>query len=934
MIPITLIRMKKLSFIVCLVLFAISNGFSQITVTPALPTDQNSVEVIFDASLSSGGLAGFTGDVYAHTGVITNLSTGSGDWKYVKSDWGVNIPSILLTPVGTDKWKLVIGPSIREYYGVPANEVIQKLAFVFRNADGSKTGKTSTGGDIFYDVFPSSLSVTITNPSDNFLFVPINGTLKVEASSLFAETTLLYVNGVEVANTSTGSVSYTINATQYGQFLVKAVAKTATASVADSFYYYVRPAITVAELPAGMKDGINYLSETSVLLSLYAPLKHFAYVIGDFNNWQPTETSYMKQTPDGKRYWLQIDGLVSGKEYVYQYMVDGNIYIGDPYAEKVSDPWNDKYIDNATYPGLIQYPAGKAQGVATVLQTAKPQYSWTSTSFSPPAITDMVIYELLIRDFTDKHTFQSVIDTLGYLKTMGVNTIELMPVNEFEGNLSWGYNTSFYFAVDKYYGPANDLKKLIDICHQKGIAVVLDMVLNHAFGTSPYVKLYWDGSKPTAESPFYNPVAKHDYNVGYDMNHESADTKVFASRVLKYWINEFHVDGYRFDLSKGFTQKNTLGDVGLWGQYDASRIAILSAYYDTIVKTNPKAVLILEHFADNSEEKVLAAKGMMLWGNMNYNYGEAVKGIAANSDLSWGSYKNRNWAKPNLVTYMESHDEEREMYRCIKEGRASGNYNIQDTATALQRSALAAAMFFTIPGPKMIWQFGERGYDYSINYPSGTSASRLDNKPPRWDYMSNANRLKLYNTYKRLTYLKKSNPIFGTSDITMDATGLIKKFKLTLGDKSALVLGNFDVISTNVSPGFSHLGKWYDYITGDSITVTDLNANLIFKPGEYRIYLSEKFNYPIGINHVEKEAFSVIVAPNPIADVSNIIISNAGNEHCEVIDYTLTGARSARLYSGRISSQLQIPWAPGSKGIHILKIRIGKQEVIRKVVVQ
>jgi len=931
--------MKKFIFIFSLVLLAAANTFSQIiTVNPPLPNDQNNVEVIFDASLGSGGLKGFTGDVYAHTGVITNLSTGS--WTHVKAEWGVNIPDCKLTSLGNDKWKLVIGPSIRVYYNVPAGEVILKLAFVFRSGvqvGGSwLEGKTSTGGDIFYDVYPSSIGVQITNPSASFIFGNLNETINVEASSVFADSTLLYVNGLKVAGTITNQVTYTLTASSYGQFQVIAKAKTATEAAYDTLFYYVRPAVTVAELPVGMKDGINYLSSTSVLLSLYAPLKSFVYAVGDFNDWRPDESTYMKRTPDGKRYWIQIDGLISGKEYVYQYMVDGNIFIGDPYAEKVSDPWNDKYIDNATYPGLISYPSDKAQGVATVLQTSQQPYTWTSTSFTPPANQDMVIYELLIRDFTTKHSFQSIIDTLSYLKTMGVNTIELMPVNEFEGNLSWGYNPNFYFAVDKYYGSAKDLKRLIDICHQKGIAVVLDMVLNHSFGTSPYVKLYWDAAnnRPTAESPFYNPVAKHDYNVGYDMNHESADSKNFASRVLKYWINEFHIDGYRFDLSKGFTQKNTLGDVGAWGGYDATRIAILSAYYDTIVKANPKSVLILEHFADNSEEKVLAEKGMMLWGNMNYAYGEAAKGIINNSDLTYASYTSRGWTKPNLVTYMESHDEEREMYRCIKDGRASGNYNIQDTATALQRAGLTATFLLTIPGPKMIWQFGEMGYDYSINYPSGTSTSRLDNKPPRWDYMSNPDRQKLYNTYKKLTWLKKSNPLFSTTNIQLSLAGAVKTIKLNSGGKSAVVIGNFDVTSSNAVPGFSQTGKWYDYISGDSITVNDVNANIILKPGEYHIYLSEKFVYPNWIETDKTEPFSVIVAPNPVSDICNILVSYTGTEICEIKDFTLSGSEKGTIYSGKISSQLQIPWTPKGKGVHILKVRIGRQVVTRKVVVQ
>ena len=932
--------MKKLYFLISIITLTITNGFSQvITVTPALPTDINSVEVIFDAASGSASLKDYTGDVYAHTGVLTNLSTSSTNWRYVKSDWGVNIPEIKLTSLGNNKWKLVIGPSIRAYYNVPANEVIQKMAFVFRSGTqvgGSwLEGKTTAGGDNFYDVSPSSLNVSITNPTENFIFANLNQSIPVTVSSLFADSTLLYVNGLKIAATNTNQISTSITASAYGQYLVKAVAKTSSAMVADSFYYYVRPAAPVADLPAGMKDGINYLSQTSVLLCLYAPLKQYAFVIGDFNNWIPGETSYMNRTTDEKRYWIQIDGLVPGKEYIYQYLVDGNIRIGDPYADKVSDPWNDKYIINSTYPNMLLYPAGKTQGVATVFQTARQPYVWTSTSFTPPAVTDMIIYELLLRDFSAAHSFQSLIDTLEYLKRLGINTIELMPVSEFEGNQSWGYNPNYYFAVDKYYGPANDFKKLVDICHQNGMAVVMDMVLNHAFGTSPYVMLYWDAtnSRPAAESSFYNTVAKHDYNVGFDMNHESPDTKNYVSRVLKYWINEYHVDGYRFDLSKGFTQKNTLGNTSAWGAYDASRIAILSAYHDTIVKANPKAVLILEHFADNTEEKELASKNMMLWGNMNYNYGEAAMGYTATSDLSWGSYLVRGWSKPNLVTYMESHDEEREMYRCIAYGKINGDYSVKDTAIALPRAGLIATFFLTIPGPKMIWQFGERGYDYSINYPSGTSTSRLDNKPPRWDYMSKTARLNLYNEYSRLLKLRAGNPLFTTTDYQLDVTGAVKKIKLNYNGKSAVVLGNFDVVSINVTPGFPNAGTWYDYISGDSLIVTNVNNSLLFKPGEYRLYLSERYA-TFGISSEKKEPFSVKVSPNPVSDVSVIEIITKGSASCEVLDYSLLGSISETVYSGTINTRLQLPWTPKGKGIHILKVRIGKQQVIRKVIVQ
>ena len=931
--------MKKFIFIFSLVLLAAANTFSQIiTVNPPLPNDQNNVELIFDAALASPGLKGYTGDVYAHTGVVTNLSAGS--WTYVKAGWGVNIPDCKLTSLGNDKWKLVIGPTIREYYNVPTGEVILKLAFVFRSGlqVGGKwlEGKTADGKDIFYDVFPSSISVQITNPSTNFLFLNLNETLNVVASSVFADSTLLYVNGLKVTGTNTNKVTYALTASAYGQFQVIAKAKTATAVAYDTLVYYVRPAVTVAELPAGMKDGINYLSSTSVLLSLYAPLKNFAYAVGDFNDWRPDESTYMKRTPDGKRYWVQIDGLIPGKEYVYQYMVDGNIFIGDPYADKVSDPWNDKYIDNATYPNLISYPEGKAQGIATVFQTAKKPYVWTSSTFNPPAVKDLVIYELLVRDFTQKHTFQAIIDTIGYLHKLGINAIELMPVNEFEGNSSWGYNPNYYFAVDKYYGPANQLKKLVDTCHQLGIAVIGDLVLNHSYGTSPLVMLYWDAVnlRPAANNPWYNVTSPNtSYSWGSDFNHESEDTKRLVDSINSYWMNEFRFDGFRFDFTKGFTNKTGDG----WA-YDASRIAILKRMASEMWKRNPDAYVIFEHLTNNTEEKELSDAEIMLWGNMNKNsdgnYCEAAMGYneSNKSNLTWGSYTSRGWTRPNLVTYMESHDEERQMFKCLAYGNAnaSENYSTKDTATALKRAALTATFFFTIPGPKMIWQFGERGYDYSIDYPTG----RLDSKPPRWDYMSKPDRIKLYQKYASLIYLKENNPLFSTTDFQLDVAGAVKKIILNSGSKSAVVLGNFDVVSTMVSPGFNHTGKWYDYMSGDSLTVTDLNAPLNFKPGEYRLYLSERFETPYGIATKQKEPFSVIVAPNPVSDFCNILITYTGTDFCEVKDFTLSGRKSGIIYSGKINSQLQIPWTPKDKGIHILKIRIGKEVVKRKVVVQ
>jgi hypothetical protein len=300
-----------------------------------------------------------------------------------------------------------------------------------------------------------------------------------------------------------------------------------------------------------------------------------------------------------------------------------------------------------------------------------------------------------------------------------------------------------------------------------------------------------------------------------------------------------------------------------------------------IHSVNPNAYAIMEHFADNSEEKVLAAKNMLMWGNMNYNYIQGAGGWTSGtgSDYSWASYKNRGWAQPNLVAYMESHDEERTMFKNISSGNNSKPpYNIKDTTTGLKRIELNANFFFTIPGPKMIWQFGELGYDYSINYPSGTSASRLDPKPVRWDYLSQWRRQYTNRVFAALIDLKKTQPVFATTTFSMDVTSAVKRIWLRHSTMDATVLGNFDVVNKNVIPNFTKKGMWYEFYSGDTLNVTDTTAILPFKPGEYRLYTTVKLPKPFftGIDDNEFRQLAgdqrVVVYPNPSDGVFNVVV--------------------------------------------------------------
>ncbi|MDD4516234.1 alpha-amylase family glycosyl hydrolase [Massilibacteroides sp.] len=585
-------------------------------------------------------------------------------------------------------------------------------------------------------------------------------------------------------------------------------------------------------LPGGLKDGITPLTDDSLAFVLFAPGKESVQLIGDFNNWEISDA--YKMYKDGDRFWLKIGGLNKEKEYICQYLIDETIRIADPYANKISDPEFDSKILSSVYPDILAYPSGKTTEIAMVVSTDRKEYDWKTADFTVENPENLLIYELLIRDFTEDRTINAVREKLPYLKNLGINAIELMPFSEFEGNDSWGYNPSFYFATDKAYGTSEDYKAFIDACHSNGIAVIMDIVLNHSYGQSPMVRMYQgsDG-KVTSDNPWYNVDSPNSsYSWGYDFNHESQYTQQFVDSVCGYWLTQYKIDGFRFDFTKGFT--NTPGDG--WA-YDAARIRLLKRMTEEIHKRKPDAVVIFEHLADNKEEKELADFGIYLWGNMNYNYCQATMGWENNS-FNGTSYKDRGWTRPQLISYMESHDEERLMYKNKMWGNESGSYRVQDLSTGLQRSAAAAVIYLSFPGPKMIWQFGELGYDFKLG--SSAEEGRLDKKPVRWDYVTVPERKKLLDVYSTMLDLKKNNPAFSSDDFTVSTgEGDIKQVLLRSANGYVTTVANLGLSIKQASVLFDKTGSWKELFTGEQIQVTEIRQQIEIQPGEYRLYISQ-----------------------------------------------------------------------------------------------
>jgi glycosidase len=922
--------MKKINILITifLIFFPVSKA-QMITVDPAIPTTGKVIKIYYDSHQDAGDLKDYTGDLYVHTGVtMSNVN-----WTHVIGLWGNNTTQPKLTYLGNYKYVLNITPDVNTFYSLAPAEIPQKINLVIRNAGAN----LQTRPDIFIDVFQAGLNATFTLPAKSSLVVELNRSIPVSVAATLADSLSLYINNKYIkSGTTPDLLTDTITADQYGEFWVKTVAWDLPKFAADSFFCFVRKPLVTESLPAGIKDGINYTGNNSATLVLRAPYKNYVFAVGDFTGWQARDKGYMKVTPDGERYWIALTGLTPGKEYRFQYLVDTALYIADPYADKLLDPDNDQYITAATYPGLIKYPKDTASGMVSVLQTAQTPYSWKNNSFNPPQNNKLVIYELLVRDFVAEHSYKTLTDTLNYFKRLGVNAIELMPITEFEGNLSWGYNVSFYFAPDKYYGPKNTLKTFVDSCHSRGIAVIMDIVLNHCFGQSPFVQLYLDHYATDQivmkiPNPWFNAVSPNNaYKWGADFNHESPATQELVDRILAYWMTDFKIDGFRFDFAKGFT--NTPGD---GGTYDASRIAILERMATRMWQVNPKAYVILELFAPNTEEKVLADFGMMPWGNMNYQYGEAAMGYA--SDLTFGTSLARFFNNPYLVTYMESHDEERLSYKAQAFGTTTATYNIKDRPTALKRMEQIAVFFLTIPGPKMIWQFGELGYDKSIDY-----NGRTGEKPILWNYTAETNRYRLFLIYKLLNNLRSSEEVFSTSDYTYSLTGMVKSIHLNSPSVKATILGNFDVTDGVVLPEFQQTGKWYEYFSGDSILVNSVNQPITLKAGEYRLYTTRRFSSPktllrIDDQRIKDPAHFVSVYPNPSAEF-NIEINAASPSPVEISVLDLSGKLIRQFKTTIVSSGTDlVNWdgknasgADAGKGIYFLRIKTsGRTETVK-----
>ncbi len=423
--------------------------------------------------------------------------------------------------------------------------------------------------------------------------------------------------------------------------------------------------------PLGKQPLGATVTAGGTVFRVWAPNATSAHVAGTFNNWSATQGAMV----ENQGFWnLLIPGATAGAEY--KFVFDGTIWRTDPRSRRQVSSVGNSVVVNAT------------------------KYAWGDAAWVTPYFEDMVIYELHVgsfsgegdgvghypgryRDAADRH--------LDHLVSLGVNAVELMPLGEFAGDRSWGYNPTFQFAPEGAYGQPDDLKYLVDRCHQRGIGVILDVVYNH-MGPSDLADniLEYDGQ----EIYFYpSGNVYRETPWGPRLDYGRLEVRDFIRDNVHYWLGEYHLDGLRVDATD-FIKINADG----W--------SVLKDIAQAADLVSPKAIVIAEQLPnDVAVTQPIAQGGAGLDVQWNDQFHDALRsaiGDAAFGDPNMAALAAgvNHFGLPNVVNYIESHDEAAHQGRVAKAADVSN----PGSEFAYGRSKVAAGLVLLSAGIPMILQ--------------------------------------------------------------------------------------------------------------------------------------------------------------------------------------------------------------------------------------
>lgn len=861
------------AFCICLCMMCVTCLKAQVTTMPAIIQKgyKGEITIVFNPNEGNKGMAKATA-CYAHTGITFNGTS----WQKAPT-WRGGEDKYKMTKNTDGNWELKITPDIYTYYGVPETTEITQLCFVFNDGPkGSLEGKTAENGDIFVNLAEAGLAASIQTVMPEISTK--GGKITLTCHSTLTAALTLSLNGKVVQNANGTELTYTTTLAEEGNYGFEFVAKTDNEEAVAEAFTCVPKALAKANRPDGVLNGIYYdqNDRTKVTLCTYAgsktaPAQH-VFVVGDFNDWTISNDYQLHQATDSAYFWITLTGLTPKQEYAMQYVVvraDGVVkYISDLYSEKLLHPL-DQYEPRKIDPTLMPYPE-KGRDYVTVIQTGKEEFAWSDATrnFKRPNKNNLIIYELWVYDHTPMRSIEGLMERLDYLQNLGVNAVELMPVTEFDGNENWGYSPNHYFALDKAYGTPEQLKTFIDECHKRGIAVILDMVFNHATGLNPMNKLYPYGDD-LKNNPWFNVTAPHPDNVYEDWNHDFAPAHAMFTRALQYWLQEYKVDGYRLDLSHGICG----------AKYNA--VENLTDYYEKGVKAvSDDAYMILEHWGTsmNSDRPKLVNAGMLCWNNTCKAFEQTAMGWLKNGD----SFAEAN--KDGYISYPESHDEERAFFKAKQWGDGDITTN---EASRVARVPLNMAFATLLNGSHMFYHFAELGYDNS-KYQNAAGKWGTDNdygikaevqeevkmqvkmRPENAGWFCKGGvRMDAYRKTAQAIQLRtRLLPEIFEGNPTNVQIGSGKAVRTVQWGSNVFVAGNFSATTANTVtlPG----GIWYDYY----LNGTTASGTITLQPGELKIYtgtnlplpqVPEYFDFVMGID-------DTVTIPTTSASAQKVLI--------------------------------------------------------------
>ncbi len=558
---------------------------------------------------------------------------------------------------------------------------------------------------------------------------------------------------------------------------------------------------------------------------LTAPSKLTAHVVGDFNAWNPRATAM--QTNGNGHFWATVP--VSRGPLRYQFVVHqsepgAEVWVADPYAREIT--WD-------------------AHGPKAILAD-DPPFTWHDHEWRRPLLRDLVIYELCVRDFTGRKsdtgeqlgTFAGVQAKLDYLLKLGVNAIELMPITEFPGNSSWGYNPVFYMAPKWVYGRPLDLKKLVEAAHQRGIALILDMVFNHAWADQPYYRMYPPLFGPKGEmledrNPFF-----HHHNNGHanswgglDWEHQSVHTRTYMQDIVRFWLEEYHVDGFRFDWVGGVEfdpwqphRERFDPDFGIAPVARAAREAAPTCYligeYWPIFGTN---------HTKTAARLVRETETEAVW-NGEFHHGlercllQTWQWECQNMASVLAGFRGQGFARADqVVNYVVSHDERRPEHEIqfwgeqiqLHPPELTGQRFADRWELAMQKARLGLVALMTCPGVPMLYA----GQEFGEDIPRTIAFWPLD-----WKKLALRQGEAQFTFYRKLLRLRHDHPALRSNYIEFYGDDFARykviRYKRWDGAGDVVVAAlNFDCVPQRAGLGFPHNGLWIEAIGDERIEV-------------------------------------------------------------------------------------------------------------------